>query len=144
MARKKTVRQYTYRRKHFPTTPFTTWLCDYAEEHRISMIGMSLEAGLSRGVLNGFLKEPWRKPGPSTILKLSMYTGKPAGEIAQLAGIAGYRPSYMPEGDADPGIDKLVTVYKRLPVPMQHYVLRGVVALDKAVKELESHSKDKQ
>ena len=140
MSKQKVTRNFTYKRKYHPSTPFSSWLRSYSEENNIPMAVMSLEAGLSRGILNNFIQYPERRPNLKTILRLSAYTGKPADEIAELAGVAGYKPNYRPVGNADPAIEELVKVYKRLPTPMQHYVLRSVYGLDEALKALKPDS----
>ena len=123
-------RQCPYKRKHFPSTPFTTWLCNYAEENETTLAVMSLDAGLSRGLLNMYVAYPERKQDLRTILKLSKYTGKSADEIARLAGIAGYRPRDI----VDPDIEELVKVYKRLPPSMKSYLLKSAHALSEATR----------
>ena len=104
--KQKVKRSFEYKRKHFPTSLFGRWLRDYAKEHNMPMTLMSLEAGLSRGILDQYIRDPWRKPSSETILRLSKYTGKLADEIAELAGIAGYKPSYLPTGDCRSGYRK--------------------------------------
>jgi hypothetical protein len=140
MARQKVKRDFTYKRKHYPSTPFTEWLHDYCHSHQIPVVEMSLRAGLSRGALNNYISNPRRKPEPGTILKLANFTGKPAAEIAKLAGVPGYGTGMTMEGSSDPSIEKLVEVYKRLPIPMQHYVLRSAYALDEALQSLKPQS----
>ena len=143
--KQKVKRSFEYKRKHFPVAPFGRWLRDYAKEHNKPMTLMSVEAGLSRGILGHYIRDPRRKPSSETILRLSKYTGKPADEIAELAGIAGYKPSYLPIGDSDPAIEKLVKIYKRLPLPMQQYLLRSAYSLDEALKAPKSElSKDRK
>jgi hypothetical protein len=133
-------RHYAIKRKHYPSTPFTIWLYDYANKNKTTLAQLALDAGLSRGLLNIFVAHPERSPNLQTCLRVSEATGKPAGEILQLAGIAGYKPQKA----VDPDLKELVNIYQRLPVPMKYCLLKSARALAEAVKAQKSPSVSRQ
>jgi hypothetical protein len=129
------TRRYSLKRKHYPSTPFTIWLYDYANKNKTSLADLAVKAGLARGLLNIYVAYPRRKPSLKTCLWLSEVTGKPAGEILKLAGIAGYKE----QKTIDLDLEELVKVYRGLPAPMKRYLLKCARALDYAIKTPKSY-----